>query len=67
VLSLDTLRHIVRNLPQVKSVLGVPMESERVAVDPARVQEWLLELKARVEGTAGDSCSTWTKPAALTI
>jgi hypothetical protein len=44
----DTLRHTIRNLDTVKSVIGIPMEAERVAVDPAEIQAWFEELAAEV-------------------
>jgi hypothetical protein len=50
VMSADTLRHRIRSMPSVRSVLGVPMESERVAVDPAVLDEWFRDLAQRVEG-----------------
>jgi hypothetical protein len=50
VLSSDTLRHIVRNLPQVKSIVGIPMESERVAVDPEAILAWYGEVAVAIEG-----------------
>jgi hypothetical protein len=37
VLSSDTLWHIIRTMPGVKPMIGVPMKSERVAVDPEEI------------------------------
>jgi hypothetical protein len=37
-ISSDTLHHTIRNLEAVKSVIGTPMELERVAVDAAEIQ-----------------------------
>jgi hypothetical protein len=50
VISGDTLRHVVRNMSQIKSIIGVPMESERVDVDPAALTAWFDELEAKIEG-----------------
>jgi hypothetical protein len=50
VISSDTLRHIVRALPGVKTVIGVPMEAERTAVDPAEIDRWFDDLTREIEG-----------------
>lgn len=50
----DTLRHIIRNLDAIKSVLGIPMERERVAVDPAEIEAWFRNLAAEVAGVPRD-------------
>jgi hypothetical protein len=34
VLTADTLRHIIRHMESVKTIVGQPMEAERVAVNP---------------------------------
>jgi hypothetical protein len=49
-LSGDSLRHIVRGMPTVKSVIGIPTESERVAVDPEQIDAWLTKLEEKVQG-----------------
>jgi hypothetical protein len=46
----DTLRHIVRGMPTVKSVIGIPTKSERVAVAPEQIEAWFDELEAKVQG-----------------
>jgi hypothetical protein len=48
VLSSESLRHILRNMPSVKSAIGIPMEAERVSVDPAVIDQWYTELERRV-------------------
>jgi hypothetical protein len=53
-LSADTLRHIIRNLEGVKSVIGIPMEAERVSVDPAEIEAWFTELAAEVADVPRD-------------
>jgi hypothetical protein len=49
-LSGDSLRHIVRGMPTVKSVIGVPTESERVSVDPGEIEAWFNKLEEKVQG-----------------
>jgi hypothetical protein len=49
-ISSDTLRHIVRTLPGVKTVIGVPMEAERARVDPAEIDHWFDDLTRAIEG-----------------
>jgi hypothetical protein len=49
VISSDTLRHTVRNMPGVKTVTGVPMETERAAVDPAEIHHWFADLTRAIE------------------
>jgi hypothetical protein len=50
ILSGDTLRHIVRDMPQIKSIVGTPMEAERVAVDPATIEDWYRVLAETIDG-----------------
>jgi hypothetical protein len=50
ILSGDSLRHIVRGMPTVKSVIGVPTESERVAVQPEHIEAWFERLEQSVAG-----------------
>jgi hypothetical protein len=64
VLSGDSLRHIVRNMASIKSVVGTPMDSERVAVEPAAIDAWDEILGERLVGVRGSSCFTWTRLAA---
>jgi hypothetical protein len=45
----DTLRHICRTMPGVKSVRGVPMDKNRVHCDQAAVAAFYDELEAVVE------------------
>jgi hypothetical protein len=40
VISSDTLRHIVRTMPGVKTVIGVAMEAEGVVMDPEEINRW---------------------------
>jgi hypothetical protein len=49
-LSADFLRHRVRGMPTVKSLIGVPTESERVAVDPGEIEAWFNKLEEKVQG-----------------
>jgi hypothetical protein len=48
VISGNTLRHIVRRMANIKTIIGVPMESERVHVDPAAIDAWFDDLERRV-------------------
>jgi hypothetical protein len=50
VISADTLRHRMSAINSVKITRGIPMEAERVAVDPAVLTEWYKEQARRVEG-----------------
>jgi hypothetical protein len=50
VLSSESLRHIIRNMPSVKSAIGIPTEAERVSVDPTAIDQWYAELERRVTG-----------------
>jgi hypothetical protein len=45
-ISSDTLRHAIRNLDTVKSVIGIPMEANRAAVNPEEIQTWFQQLAA---------------------
>jgi hypothetical protein len=45
----DTLRHIVRDHAQIRSIAGVPMESETVAVDLADIDAGYDELETKVK------------------
>jgi hypothetical protein len=49
VVSLDYLRHVIRRLDTVKTVVGIPMESDRVAVDPAVLTEWYRSLAEKIQ------------------
>jgi hypothetical protein len=49
-LSGDSLRHLIRGMPTVKSVIGVPTESERVAVQPGQIEAWFERLEQSVAG-----------------
>jgi transposase len=64
VLSGDSLRHIVRSMPLIKSVVGKPEDSKRVDVDPAEIDAWYATLPLQREWTAsrGGSSSTWMRP-----
>jgi hypothetical protein len=48
--SADTLRHRLRIIESVKSLLGSPTEAERVAVDLAALAEWYADLGRRIAG-----------------
>jgi hypothetical protein len=43
-ISSETLHYTIGNLEAVQSVIGIPMEAERVAVDPAEIQAWFESL-----------------------
>jgi hypothetical protein len=46
----NRLRHRIRNIESVKSLLGIPTEAERVAVDRATPAEWYADLGRRIAG-----------------
>jgi ABC-type hemin transport system substrate-binding protein len=48
--SSDTLRQIIRRMEAVKTVIGVPMEAERAAVDPAEIHHWFDDLTRALHG-----------------
>jgi hypothetical protein len=50
VISADTLRHRIRNIESVKSLVGIPTEAERVGVDGATLTEWYADLGQRIAG-----------------
>jgi hypothetical protein len=50
VISADTLRHRIRSIKSVKSLLGIPTEAERVSVDGATLAEWYADLGRRIAG-----------------
>ena len=47
-LKADTLRHIVRAHPELRTVRGVPMESQRVEVDSERITAWYDQLSSLI-------------------
>jgi hypothetical protein len=48
VISADYLRHFIAGLATVRTVTGMPMQSERVAVDPARLATWYNDLAVTI-------------------
>jgi hypothetical protein len=54
VCSSDTLRHHIRTIETVKTVVGVPMEAQRVAVNPDDIAEWFTILEEKVRGIPAD-------------
>jgi hypothetical protein len=48
VINADTLRHRMRNIDSVKSLLGIPTEAERAPVDHATLAEWYADLGERI-------------------
>jgi hypothetical protein len=40
IMSGDSLRHIVRSMTTLKSVVGIPKDSERLAVDASEIDAW---------------------------
>jgi hypothetical protein len=50
VLCADTLRHVIRNMDSVKTIVGRPMEAERVAVNPDEISAWFDRLRTIVDG-----------------
>jgi hypothetical protein len=42
--------HIIRNMESVKTIIGQPMEAERVAVDPDAISVWFERLNSMVDG-----------------
>jgi hypothetical protein len=50
VLCADTLRHAIRKMDSVKTIIGRPMEAERVAVNPDEISAWFDRLRSIVDG-----------------
>jgi hypothetical protein len=50
IITADSLRHIIRDMEGIKSIIGIPMEAERVAVDPTEIEAWFRELAIEVAG-----------------
>jgi hypothetical protein len=48
VISADTLRHRIRNIESVKSLLDIPSQAERLAVDRARLADWYADFGRRI-------------------
>jgi hypothetical protein len=46
----DTLSHRPRNIESVKSLLVIPTEAERIAVDRTALAEWYADLGRRISG-----------------
>jgi hypothetical protein len=40
IMSGDSLRHIARSMTTLKSVVGIPKDSERLAVDASEIDAW---------------------------
>jgi hypothetical protein len=57
-----TLRHIIRNMKVVKTIIGRPMETERRVVNPDAIHEWPIPSVPSSMAFRGNSSSTWTKP-----
>ena len=63
----DTLRHICRGIPDIKSVRGEPMEKERVNSSREDILNYYTELEAVIEDVPGgfifnvdeSGCSDW--------
>jgi hypothetical protein len=49
-ISSDTLRHAIRNLDTVNSVIGTRMEAKRVAVNPEEIEAWFEQLATEIGG-----------------
>jgi hypothetical protein len=72
----DTLRHICRGLPGVKSVVGFPMERDRVHCDQDAITAYYDELEGVIDGIPAEfvynidesGCSEWDdKPAEMIV
>jgi hypothetical protein len=50
IISSDTLRHLVHNASTIKSIIGIPIEEERVQLDPAVIANWYADLARRIAG-----------------
>jgi hypothetical protein len=50
IVSTDALRHIIARMDDVKTVVGIPKEKERVDVDPAVVDKWYDDLVEEIDG-----------------
>jgi hypothetical protein len=52
IMSGDSLRHIVRNTTTLKSVVGIPKDSERLAVDASETDAWSKILSEQLMGVS---------------
>jgi hypothetical protein len=63
VVSADYLRHLIRRTDEIKTVIGLPMEAERVAVDPDVLAAWYQGLAEKIDGAPPVSFSISMKQA----
>jgi hypothetical protein len=52
IVSLDSLRHILRSMTTLKSVVGIPKDSERLAVDASEIDAWYNILSEKLIGVS---------------
>lgn len=72
---LDTMRHICRALPNVKTVRGIPMEKSRVEASPEDIKKYYKELDQAIHDVPGAfifnideaGCSDWTDAHEITV
>jgi hypothetical protein len=46
----DILRHMIRNIASVKTIIGCTMETERVSVNPDEISVWFKRVSSIVDG-----------------
>ena len=47
----DTVRHMIRKCSCLKSIIGIPMEKERIMADPEKIQNFYSELEELIDDT----------------
>jgi hypothetical protein len=52
IMSCDSLRHIVHSMTTLKSVVGIPKDSERLAVDASEIDAWYNILSEKLLGVS---------------
>jgi hypothetical protein len=75
-LSADTLRYMCRDMPDVKRLIGLPMDNSRVHCDQRAVADFYDELEAVIDGIPAEfvynvdegGCSEWAdRPAEMIV
>jgi hypothetical protein len=61
VLTADTLRYTIRHMESVKTIVGQPMEAERVAVNPDEISASFERLGSMVDDFPVNFFSIWTR------
>jgi hypothetical protein len=57
-LSANTMSHVIRSMPHVKTVMGPPMDKSRVFTDPTAIENYSAAVSALIDGVTGDFISS---------